>query len=190
LLLINTFCAADVSAQVSKLKTEEEYRKAAFDTLVKYSKTVRETGKNNVHPAISMFNKPLGIPLNSPYCSTCGIYFWKSVGVKFPGVDGRAYSWRKPKLLIWHRGFLAIDKKYWPQVKYMDAVICTWSHVEYTAMDNWSDYSTGLITGGCNTKGGRKVEGVYHPIYRPWSMILGIYDHFTPYYQQNLKSKL
>ena len=150
---------------------------------------------NNKHWAIARFNKKLGIAYNSPYCSSFGVYCWAVNGVKFTGVNGTAYSWRKPSKMLWHRGFLGIDESLWPRIQVMDAVVCNWSHVEFVAPMNTNSMTVsfdgnGIITIAGNTRGGKnRGEGVYYPIYRPISFILGVYNWFTPYYIENLKTK-
>ena len=86
----------------------------------------------------------------------------------------------------------------------MDAVICTWSHVEYVAPEinsykikfdfylrNGQHYG-GITTIACNTTGNNRFrrEGCYYPIKRYWTQISGVYNHITPYVESiNKKSK-
>ena len=170
---------------------EKDARKAVFDTAVYYSKIVREPykkGMNNQHWAITKFNLALKIPATSPYCSTFGIFCFRSNGFFLPGINGMAYSWRKPPLLVWHRGLLAIDKELWPKINLMDAVVCTWSHVEFIGQQSNGTVNyelNGITTIAGNTRGGKnRGEGVYFPIFRPFQLVSGIYNHFTPYYQK------
>lgn len=144
-------------------------------------------GMGNKHWAIVLFNRHQHIDDRSPYCSTYGIYcFWKN-GFKIPGIDGMAFSWRKKNFLVWHRGLMQIDRELWPKIQLMDAVVCTWSHVEFVAPRTNGTIGfelNGLTTIAGNTKGGlNRGEGVYYPIYRPFWLISGIYNHFTPYYK-------
>ena len=147
-------------------------------------------GMNNKHWAIARFNALLKIPPTSPYCSSFGIYCYRVNGYNLPGVNGMAYSWRKSALLVWHRGLLQIDRELWPRVSLMDAVVCTWSHVEFIGHNGDGSVGYGLdgiTTIAGNTRGGKnRGEGVYFPIYRPYWMVAGIYNHFTPFY---VKSK-
>jgi hypothetical protein len=170
-----------------QIVTEAKIRKAVFDTAVYYSKIVREPfgkGMGNSHFAITKFNLGIGIDRRSPYCSTFGIFCWNANAVKFAGVNGMAYSWKQKNRLIWHRGYLAIDQELWPKIKLMDAVVCTWSHVEFVGDVNYTEFRIRTVAG--NTRGGQKRgEGVYYPIDRGWNYIFGIYDHFTPYYNAN-----
>lgn len=171
-----------------KLPTEVEVRKAVFDTARYYSTFVRERKGSNNHAAIRKFNRVLELPLNSPYCSSFGVYCWRANGIRIPATDGTAYSWRKKSRLVWHRGLLHIDDKLWPRIQIFDAVVYTWSHVGFVAPDNvdglTAQYSKhGITVIGANTTGGvKRVEGVYYPIRRSMNYIYGIYDHFSPVY--------
>jgi hypothetical protein len=176
-----------VSSSSYTISEKNEIRKAVFDTALYYSKIVREPykkGMNNNHWAITKFNKAMKIASTSPYCSTFGIFCWGVNGIRFQGVDGRAYSWRQPKKLVWHRGMLAIDRSLWPKIQLMDAVVCTWSHVEFVAPGSTNSYLVGyskygITTIAGNTRGGKdRPEGVYYPIQRPFAYIFGIYNHF------------
>lgn len=153
-----------------------------FDTAVRYSKVVREPlkkGMGNSHWAITRFNRYISIDKRSPYCSTFGIYCWGVNGIRFNAVNGMAYSWKRKDMLVWHRGLLAIDRNLWPKISRMDAVVCTWSHVEFYSGMNGME---GIITVAGNTRGGKnRGEGVYYPVYRPWYMVAGIYNHLTPH---------
>jgi hypothetical protein len=194
MLNIGLFGLVPSGGQQLKFKTETELRKAAFDTAVYYSKVVREPlkkGMNNKHPAIAKFNKAAKVPATSPYCSTFGMYCFSSNGVLFPSINGMAYSWKQSKKLVWHRGLLGIDQRLWPKVSLMDAVVSTWSHVEFAAPNenggNVGYLKYGITVVGGNTRGGvNRGEGVYYPIYRPFTLISGIYNHVTPYWA-NLK---
>jgi hypothetical protein len=174
-----------------KFKTEYEARKAVFDTAVYYSKIVREPsgkGMSNSHWAITKFNGTMKINPRSAYCSTFGIYCYQANGFKMPGINGMAYSWRKKETLVWHRGLLQIDRNLWPRIQLMDAVVCTWSHVEFVGLRNngFVGFETnGITTVAGNTKGGlNRGEGVYFPVYRPFTLISGIYNNFTPLYKK------
>jgi hypothetical protein len=185
LLGFNSVVHFDVLGQV---RTEQQIRRAVLDTAIYYSKLVRETpGVYNKHWAIARFNKPLKIPLNSPYCSSFGVYCFTVNGVKMPGIDGRAYSWRSAKRMVWHRGFLALDRSLWPRLQLMDAVVMTWSHVEFVGRVEYGDY--GVVNVAANAKAGGKIEGVWYPVYRDFNFISGIYNNFTPFYNAYLKEK-
>lgn len=180
-------CSGQLTTKKVDARTELEIRKAVFDTAYYYSQVVREPykqGMNNSHWAITKFNKYAKIGARSPYCSTFGIFCWGVNGVKFPSVDGRAYSWRQAKKLVWHRGMLAIDESLWPRINLMDAVVCTWSHVEFVAPmskdGTMVQYGKrGVVTIAGNTRGGKnRGEGVYYPVYRPMAYVFGIYNHF------------
>ncbi len=164
---------------------EKAARKAVFDTAFFYSKIVREPykkGMNNKHWAIARFNASLKIPPTSSYCSSFGVFCFRSNGFYLPGVNGRAYSWKQPQNLVWHRGLLAIDRELWPQIRLMDAVVVTWSHVEFIGSASFGQ--NGITTIGGNTRGGKeRGEGVYFPIYRPFQLVAGIYNPFTPYFK-------
>lgn len=66
----------------------------------------------------------------------------------------------------------------------MQAVVFTWSHVEFTAPNRPDGYEVtfsqyGVTTIAGNTRGGKKrAEGVWYPIYRPFAFVTGIYDHY------------
>lgn len=184
----DTVSIAPDAPKLPKIATEIEIRKAVFDTAVYYAGFVRERGGNNKHWAISRFNRILQIPLNSPYCSSFGIYCWRANGIRIPATDGTAYSWRKKSRLVWHRGLLHIDDMLWPRIKIFDAVVYTWSHVAFVAPDTPNvsavSYSKrGITVIGANTAGGvKRAEGVYYPVRRSMNYVYGIYDHFTPVY--------
>lgn len=174
--------------QINK-RTEKEARKAVFDTAFYYSGFVREPlkkGMGNKHWAIAKFNKALKLPPTSAYCSSFGAYVFRANGYVMPGINGMAYSWKKSTRLAWHRGLLQIDRELWPRLNLMDAVVCTWSHVEFIGLNADGNVGYGLdgiTTIAGNTRGGKnRGEGVYYPIYRPFWMVSGIYNHFSPYF--------
>ena len=181
------------------VRSEYSYRRAWYDTLNFYTKFVRESGNmRNDHIYITRFNMyynrvypKLGkLEKTSSYCSTCGIYTAAKAAMTFPGVNALAYSWRQKKRLVFYPAMLKGNSRRKPDIKLMDAVILNFSHVEYVGLDFTGKVyydEKGIYTVACNTRGGKKrIEGCYASIFRPWSLVSGIYNHVGPWYEENV----
>jgi hypothetical protein len=181
------------------IKSEYSFRKAWHDSLNFYTKYVRETSNmKNDHPYITAFNMyynkhypKLGkLQKGSAYCSTSGIYTAAKAAMTFPGVNALAYSWRQKTKLVFYPAMLKGNSRRKPDIKLMDAVILNFSHVEFVGVDFQGSLNfdeKGIYTMACNTRGGKKrLEGCYASIFRPWSLVAGIYNHVGPWYLETV----
>jgi len=176
---------------IASAKSEYSYRKAWFDSLNIYARRVREScDLCNDHPDILRFNRHLKINLKAQYCSSAGIYSAFLAGMKFDKVSAMAYSWRQQDKLVFYPAMLKGNSRRKPDIRLMDAVIMTFSHVEYASLEpnrviTYDD--DGIYTIGCNTKGGKnRVQGCYNLIKRPWKLVYAVYNHVTPWYTKNV----
>ncbi len=170
--------------------SEYHFRKAWFDSLSLYTNIRERCDLCNDHPSIIKFNKHSGIYLKSSYCSTSGIYTAFLAGMKFPKVTPMAYSWRQSDKLVFYPAMLRGNNRRKPDIKLMDAVIFTFSHVEFVSTDPQGIVfydEKGIWTTGCNTKGGgNRAQGCYQYIFRPWKLVYSVYNHVGPWYQKNI----
>ena len=109
------------------------------------------------------------------------LYGFHANKLLLPGVDGRAYSWRQSKKLVFWPAMLKDMERVRRTVQLMDMVAFTFSHVE--GFESFEPRGLGIYVIGGNTRGGRKREGAYYPIFRSWRMIPAIYNHIGPYVQ-------